>query len=126
VQVRPIEVLLVEDDEGDILMTRPWFEVGVERDDGQDVVVFRGDLDLDATDDLWRCIEQVRTSGRPVVVDFSEATFMDSSGVNLLLRAYAVQGRLPEAVTLRRPSDPVRRTLALTGIDGGFHIDDGP
>lgn len=104
---------------------QPWFEVGLERSEGQCVVVFRGELDLNAIDPLWHCIEQVRTSGRPVILDLSGTTFMDSAGVNLLLRAYASHGRVVEAVTLRRPSDAVRQTLELTGIDGVFRIDDG-
>jgi anti-sigma B factor antagonist len=100
------------------------FEVAVERSDGHCVVVFRGELDMNATDDLWQCIDGVRTNGQPVILDMSGTTFMDSAGITLLLRTYVAQGRTADAVTLRAPSDAVKHTLAVSGIGEMFHIDD--
>lgn len=100
------------------------FEVTVERIDGRCVVVCRGELDMTVTDDVWRCIDGVRTSGQPVVIDLSGTTFMDSAGINLLLRTYTAHGRTTEAVTLRAPSDAVKLTLALAGLEWLFRIDD--
>ena len=104
-------------------MSEPGFEAAIEQVGGERVVVFRGDLDLNASEALWRCIEQVRGGGRPVTVDLAETTFMDSSGINVLLRALVVQARADQAVTLRSPSDAVRQTLALTGIWDAFRIE---
>jgi anti-sigma B factor antagonist len=102
---------------------KPAFEVGVESVDGRCVVVFRGELDMDATDDLWRCVDSVRTSGQPVIVDLSATTFMDSAGIKVLLRAYTAQGQVPEAVTLRAPSEAVTRVLEITGVDDLFRFE---
>jgi anti-anti-sigma factor len=102
---------------------KPAFEVGVESIDGRCVVVFRGELDMDATDDLWRCLDSVRSSGQPVVVDLSGTTFMDSAGIKLLLRAYTAQGQVPEAITLRSPTDAVTRVLDVTGVSDLFRIE---
>jgi anti-anti-sigma factor len=99
------------------------FEVALERVDGQCVVVVRGDLDMNAEDALWARIEEVRTSGQPLVLDLSETTFMDSTGIKLLLRAYMAQGQLREAVTLRAPSAAVTHTMAVAGIDGIMRIE---
>jgi anti-anti-sigma factor len=90
------------------------------------VVVFRGELDMAAAGELWRCVERVCGSSRSVTIDLAGTTFMDSSGVNVLLRAYKAQGRVAEGVTLRSPSRAVLHTLALTGIGDMFRIDDGP
>ena len=104
---------------------RPWYRVELQRRDGRSVVVCCGELDLDATDELWDCLEKARAEG-PVTLDLAGVTFMDSSGINLLLRAYAAHGRVPGAVTLRSPSEAVRRTLEMTGIEGVFRIDEAP
>lgn len=102
---------------------KPAFEVDVQSVGGRCVVVFRGELDMDATDDLWRCVDSVRSSGQPVIVDLSGTTFMDSAGIKLLLRAYAAQGQVPEAVTLRAPTDAVTRVLEVTGVRDLFRIE---
>jgi anti-anti-sigma factor len=99
------------------------FEIALERVNGHCVIVFRGDLDMNAEAQLWARIEEVRTSGQPLILDLSQTTFMDSTGIKLLLRAYLAQGRLPEAVTLRAPSTAVTHTIALAGIDAIMHIE---
>jgi anti-anti-sigma factor len=107
------------------LADEPRFDVSVERLDGECVVVFRGELDMSATDELTRCIEKVRSPDRPLIIDLAETTFMDSSGVHVLLRAYRAQGRSPGRVVLRSPSRAVRYILTLTGVGDALVIDDG-
>jgi len=58
--------------------------------------------------------------GRPFVVDLSETTFMDSTGLQALVAAHH-QGA---PIVLRRPSKMVRQCLAATGLDDVFTIDD--
>ncbi|HLM65656.1 MAG TPA: STAS domain-containing protein [Acidimicrobiales bacterium] len=107
------------------LAEEPRFDVSVERLDGESVVVFRGELDMSATDELSRSIEKVRSPDRPLIIDLAGTTFMDSSGVHVLLTAYRAQGRGPGSVVLRSPSHAVRYTLALTGVADALTIDDG-
>lgn len=94
----------------------PTFGVTVEGYDGDAVVVVRGELDLGTVVQLQDCIDRVRRPGHPITIDLSETTFMDSSGVNLLLRARQSGGGRHDAVQLRSPSEPVVATLALAGI----------
>ena len=98
----------------------------VEDVDGRPVVVCRGDLDLAAVDDIWRCIQQARHSSRPLVIDLSEASFMDSAAIALLLRAYRLQGRLRESVVLRHPSPAAMRILSMTNLPDLVEIDHDP
>ena len=103
-----------------------YFSVLVVEADGEPVVVVKGEIDLRAADDFWGAIETALVDGPPrLVVDMVDTTFMDSSGLNTLLRAYAVLGRLPEAVVLRTPSPAVRRVIALAGLEDLFTYDDG-
>ena len=58
----------------------------------------------------------------PVVLDLSDITFMDSGGINALLRARALLGREDRTLALVRPSAPVRRTLETAGIADLFAL----
>jgi anti-anti-sigma factor len=104
----------------------PTFAVDVQRRDDGPVVVVRGEVDLAAADHLWGCVEPLCGDHRPVVIDMSGTTFMDSAGLNVLLRAHQAQGRTPGGIRLRSPSAAVRSTLSISGLDSAFAIEDGP
>ncbi|RZU23874.1 STAS domain-containing protein [Streptomyces sp. BK239] len=91
--------------------------------DGVDVVSPRGEIDHD-TGRLFRAALEATDGwgGGRMVVDLSEVTFMDSTGVNVLVTAHhaalAGGGRLRLAV----PRGPVLRVLELVGLDGVIAI----
>jgi anti-anti-sigma factor len=58
----------------------------------------------------------------PVMLDLSDITFMDSGGINALLRARALLGREDRTLSLVHPSAPVRRTLETAGIADLFTL----
>jgi anti-anti-sigma factor len=94
------------------------FRAALEVVDGEPMIVVAGEVDLAVVDRLWRCIVSVVDTGGPVVLDFSEVSFIDSSGINLLTRAYQQLGARAEAVVVRRPSAQVLRVLEMSGVDG--------
>lgn len=61
-----------------------------------------------------------------ITVELSEVTFMDSTGLGVLIgalgRATAREGR----IVLAHPTSRVLRLLALTGMDGRFEIVSAP
>jgi anti-sigma B factor antagonist len=65
----------------------------------------------------------VLCSGRPLVFDLSGTTFIDSSGLSLLARAYRTVGRIQEGVVLRAPTPAVLQILTLAGCDQMFTIE---
>ena len=73
-----------------------------------DGLALHGELDAATGPELD--IALLETRG-PVMLDLSEITFMDSGGINALLRARALLGREDRTLALVRPSAPVRRTL---------------
>ncbi|MFF7331718.1 STAS domain-containing protein [Streptomyces sp. NPDC090306] len=85
--------------------------------DGVDVVAVVGEIDGDTA-------EQVRSAlphppgpaAARTVVDFSRTTFMDSSGVNVLIRAH---GSVPDGGWLRiaGATGAVLRVVELVGLD---------
>src|SRR5262249_32922880 len=82
--------------------------------------VLRGDFDLDAIPEVERILFN-GDSSIPVVLEASELTFMDSTGLWMLLRlAHAGDGTTP-GVIVRNPSQVVRRLINLaipSGVDG--------
>lgn len=81
------------------------------------VILVEGELDLAATAEFGDAIETVRARGGAVVIDLSATTFLDSSGVAVLVRAHRSQTEVRRPLVLRAPSPPVMRVLNLAGLD---------
>ena len=90
-----------------------------ERLDGATVVVaLHGELDLATCEPVTERLTGLRAEQRPTVLDLDGLTFIDSSGVRLVLVACedARKADWPFAVT--RGSAEVQRVLAATGVIG--------
>jgi anti-sigma B factor antagonist len=80
-------------------------------------IALHGELDLTGAP---RIEEQVQSAllngGGAFVLDLSGLSFMDSTGVNALLRARSLLGRERRDLVVVCPPGPVRRVLELIGI----------
>jgi anti-sigma B factor antagonist len=89
------------------------------RSRGQEVSVIEcaGELDLNTIPKLEpRLLEAVSAGGR-VILDLSRLSFIDSSGIGLLIKAHK-ECREPGAMqTVVSNDSQVERVFALTGID---------
>ena len=101
------------------------YGISIQHLDGDWVVAFRGELDITAVDELWSCIEEVRGCGGPLIIDLAETSFVDSSGLNVLIKAYRAQGQTAQGVILKSPSEAVKQTMALAGLTDVFQIEEG-
>jgi anti-sigma B factor antagonist len=84
------------------------------------VVEVSGDLDIATVDELEGPVIGAVENGRgPLMIDLSECTFIDSSGIRLLLRAHrrlrANDGLGPPMAIIAR--DHVAKLLLLTAVD---------
>ncbi|MGW7584716.1 STAS domain-containing protein [Kitasatospora sp. NPDC054768] len=75
-----------------------------------------GEIDLDTAADLRRELSRALVDHRQVVLDLSQVTFMDCSGLNVLLEARNQADRNGGHLALRGISRPVARLLELTGL----------
>jgi anti-anti-sigma factor len=101
-----------------------YFKVRVDDVGGEPAVVVEGEIDLRAAGPFWDVVSAALATRPPrLVIDLADTTFMDSSGLEVLLRAHVALGRLPEAVVLRAPPPTVRRVLDLAGIESLFSYD---
>jgi anti-anti-sigma factor len=85
------------------------------RADTEGVLWLTGEFDLAALDTFEAAVDGVLDAQRKLVLDLSELTFLDSTGIRAFL---VVAGQVSGGVILRRPTQPVRRVLDLVGIDG--------
>ncbi|MFI7497920.1 STAS domain-containing protein [Streptomyces sp. NPDC049687] len=91
-------------------------EVDVIREDIA-LVTVEGHLDLDtATEFQAQLANQLHHGRRHFLLDLSAVPFMDSSGMNIILRVYQEARRMPGSVHVIDPTPAVRRVLDLTGV----------
>ena len=88
----------------------------VERDNGDGVVRLVGELDVATVSRADEALAAACASSARVVVDLAELTFMDSSGIRILLQHWSVQRERGGELVLRAPTPAVRRLLDLLGI----------
>ena len=97
------------------------FAVSVgESGQGRYVVSVRGELDLATADRLWTELEPLLAPQSVVVLDATEITFLDSSGLRVLLQASNRATTGGAAFRLVAPQHAVQRVLALAGT--GDHL----
>jgi anti-anti-sigma factor len=88
----------------------------IERDDRNGVVRLIGELDVATVPRAAEALDAACASSTHVVVDLAELTFMDSSGVRVLLQHWSAQRERGADLVLRSPTRTVRRLLDLLGI----------
>lgn len=96
---------------------------GESLDDYIQLVSVAGELDMSNAGEIRRRVESSLRNGRNcVVIDLSEVTHMDSSGLAALIASHQLtverRGRLALVIT----SEPVRRTVEVRGLDRLFTI----
>ena len=88
--------------------------------DAWNLVTVRGEIDMDNTGQLVGAIKGVAGT---VVVDLSGVTFIDSTGLQGLLREQDTARRRGDDLILRQPSKAVRRVLELASLMDAFRIE---
>jgi anti-sigma B factor antagonist len=87
------------------------------------VLAVEGELDLATAPDLKEMLAAALRAGSRIVVDLGQATFMDSTALNVLLEATHRLGEGARlAIVCTRPS--VLRIFEFSGLEGAFAIFD--
>ncbi|MEV7676713.1 STAS domain-containing protein [Streptomyces sp. NPDC088752] len=85
--------------------------------DGVRIATLHGEIDHDEQDILREALLPEGQPVLPVVADMSGVSFMDSSGINVLLRVSQQISQAQSRLRIAAPTDSVRRVLSLTGAD---------
>ncbi|MFF0750643.1 STAS domain-containing protein [Streptomyces sp. NPDC004267] len=96
----------------------PNLDVDVEiRDSRTAVLTVAGELDMETADRLQELLtEQFGQGRRRLVLDLSALDFMDSSGLNVLIKAVNKARESDGDLYLAAPTPAVRRILEITGV----------
>ncbi|MBP2704924.1 STAS domain-containing protein [Microbispora sp. RL4-1S] len=87
------------------------------------VVAVEGELDLFTAPFLREEVrDAIRDDGPSLVLDLAALSFMDSSGLSVLIEAWRISASQGGAVCLAAPQPPVARILKTTGLDRRIKI----
>ena len=105
-------------------MTTP-FCVDLTKMNGQTVVRFIGELDIAQVETAETQARSALSNGHtgPLIIDVSELTFCDSSGVRILLSLEAAAEQRGRDFLLRHPRRAVRLVIEALGLTSHFHVD---
>ena len=91
--------------------------VTVEANAAPPVITLAGELDPHTAPLLERAVAQLLADGSTdLVLDLSQLAFVDSSGLRVLIGAQRQLADQDGTLTLRAPSETVRRLLEITGL----------
>ncbi len=102
----------------------PDLVLATEREGERAILTVRGELDAYSAPALEDHVARLLGDDRhDIVLDLSQTTFLDSSGLRAILTAYRRIGERGGKLALRRPSEPVLRLLEITGLTEHFPLD---
>ncbi|MGI5484835.1 STAS domain-containing protein [Streptomyces lavendofoliae] len=85
--------------------------------DGVRVLAPAGEIDHTTTAILRQALESKDGRARHTVIDFHDVTFMDSSGINILVAANNAAQARGSRLSLAHTPQPVRDLLHIVGLD---------
>jgi anti-anti-sigma factor len=89
-----------------------------DRDGDVHTICLTGELDLASAADVQRELERVEaTDAAAIVIDLAGLSFMDSTGVRLLINAHVRSRNDSDRLTLLRGPAAVQRILELSGVE---------
>ncbi len=105
-----------------LLVPSPFSSMRTSEGPGRQLVRVRGELDLLAAPRLSYTLGEARRRAPVVLVDLSDVTFMDCSGLRALLAASSAARRAHGQLTLVDPPANVERLFQLTGAAASLRI----
>jgi anti-anti-sigma factor len=103
------------------------FEVTVEERGGAVHVLMVGELDISTALRLEDELHRIEAGGpQLIVLDLQQLSFMDSTGLRLLISADARAREAGRDVAIVQGNEMVQRVLRLTRLDERLHIVEDP
>jgi len=94
------------------------FGVEASRTNGTATVAVRGEVDLYTASGLWDAIDAaIAEEPHELIVDLSDVTFLDSTGLNVLVRAHKRLQPVSGSVIVRGARPQVSMALEITKLN---------
>jgi anti-anti-sigma factor len=90
--------------------------IRVEAQDARTVILLIGEIDAALRDEASACMGLALVSGAPIVLDSTQATFIDSSGIAFVLQLHLAASEAGIPVTLLDPHRVLRDVLEMVGL----------
>ena len=106
-------------------MTQPFDLTVMDGTDDEAVVVLAGEIDVYAAPDLREAVlDLLNTGHHRLVLDLAGVTFIDSTGLGVLVGILKRVGLYSDgSLRLRAPSSQVSMALGVTGLEEHFVIE---
>lgn len=92
----------------------------IHKKQGACVIAFKGEVDLESSPEAREILLKCFENTEKVLVDLSEVTYIDSSGVASLVEALQASKKAGSQFALVATSEPTRRVLELARLDKVF------
>ena len=96
----------------------------VEGHPGHAVVLVAGEIDISTSDDLADTVAGALDGHGVVLLDLAEVTFIDSSGLGVLVRSHRHAEAADAWFAVVHPSRQTRRLITVLGLDQLVHVHD--
>ena len=93
--------------------------VDIDIDDTSVTAYISGDVDHHSAGELREKIDRAVEMSYPevLILDFGGVTFMDSSGIGLILGRCRLMKEIGGKVKIRNTSEQIRKVIKLSGVD---------
>ena len=100
------------------------FGTHASRTNGTAVVAVRGDVDLYTAPLLWEAIDgAIANVPHELVIDLSDVSFLDSSGLSVLVKAHKRLSPVDGTVVVRGAADQVYMALEMTKLTSVLKVE---
>ena len=91
------------------------------------MVSIRGEIDIYSIEKFRDTIEEkIKTQASEIILDCSELSYMDSTGMGVLIELRNKTKELGQKIIMMNPRPIIRKLLALMGVDKIIEIVDNP
>lgn len=94
-------------------------KLDIKSENGAAIAVIKGEIDHHTAKSLREELDKFVITMQPetLAIDLGNITFMDSSGIGLIIGRYKLLKECGGILEIRRPQPYIRRVLKLAGID---------
>ena len=98
--------------------------VRIENQDGIITAFIMGDIDHHSAKEIRETIDFSLESSLPeiLVLDFKDVTFMDSSGIGLVMGRYKLMQSMDGELRIQNVSSHMKKVMRLAGLDRACNI----
>ena len=97
--------------------------IDVVHEDAAATITARGELDLSVADQLRSAVSgEVAKGVTTLTIDLTGLSFMDSTGLRVLLEALDAMEKVQGSLVVRVAAGPVERIIRVTGLDSVLDV----